>query len=100
MNKEKRKCRTGEAFEELEELEVLEETRWLLSATVENDSRALHLHMKGTCMEMGTDGSTDDGYEDDVLEIMEWSRAVEVMVGDSLSTAVRRDIIQNAIQDD
>ncbi len=71
MNKEKHKCRTGKA------LEVLEEIRWLLSATVENGCRALHLHMKGTCMEMVTDGSMDDGYEGDVLEIMEWSRAVE-----------------------
>ena len=53
-------------MEELEELEELEETRWLLSATAENGSRALYLHMKGTCMEMGTDGSMDDGYEGDV----------------------------------
>ena len=41
-------------------------TRWLLSSTVGSGSSALHLHMKGTCMEMGTDGSTDDGYEGDV----------------------------------
>ena len=60
MNKVTRECRTGKALEELEE------TRWLLSATVGSGSRALHLHMKGTCMEMGTDGSTDDGYEGDV----------------------------------
>ena len=52
-----RECRTGKALEELEELE---ETRWLLSTTVEIGSIALHLHMKDTCMEMGTDGSTDD----------------------------------------
>ena len=43
-------------------------TRWLFSVTLGSRewSRALHLHMKGTCMEMGTDGSTDDGYEGDV----------------------------------
>ena len=29
------------------------------------------------------------------LEIMEWSRAVEVMVGDSLSTVVRWDVTQD-----
>ena len=57
--KKQLKCRTGKALEELEE------THWLLSATVGSGCRALHLHMKATCMEMGTDGSMDDGYEGD-----------------------------------
>ena len=53
-----RECRTEKVLEELEELE---ETRWLLSAIVGSGSRALHLHMKDTCMESET-----DGYEGDV----------------------------------